>query len=624
MQTNHPFMSRWGALGIVVLLAPFLGCGTGSSSEKDAGPTTDSGAQNDSGGSRDSGDNEDAGSDAEVDAGPWVNPGCSAAENVVADDLRLQVRIDLKDYAQGIYHVKETLTVKAPAAGEAVSLFGEQFALGRASAGYEYDQHTATFCTGPFAAGDDVIVKAEFDVDESVRPNMLAQWGLHRWDGTGGEVVVGAFNEPYYAPYWLLVPESFFNVDKVHDDSPAVSGVDLTIVAPDDTWTVVGPGGPAQHTDQAPTTWSFSLHQAFPLYAFSFAASPDYEIFSAGKTQSGVEVLGAVPASLRATAETVFPSAVQAIDWMEQNLGLYDFGEYLTLAAVPGFGGGMENATIIWLGDEVITPNIDGTFVAVHETVHHWWGDNVRFTDWPHFWLAEGFDEWTTNFNLMAEFMDDASFAARKATYRTDAADLATPRYAGLPDPGPLRFPDDQNMMNHFVYDLDLFYKYGASFLAMVDQRLQRDFATNLLEVLGDWFAERQHTSATTEEFLAFLQDATGDEATWPALFNDWVYKTPCPTLTASGYSYASGQVSFTLKRSGGDQDLTGLEIDFGTGGTPHPVTVDLPAGTDTVTVSAAVASEPDRIAIDPDGFFILRLRTDSSWTGPAVSLTMN
>jgi len=557
---------------------------------------------------------EDPAEDDDADAGEWVNPGCTAGANVVEDSLRLELVVDLSEYEDGRYPTRERATVTAAEAGEAISLFGEDFEMGWASTGYDYDGHLATFCTGPFGAGDDVVVEAEFVSSEFFFPV-----GLRRWEGSTG-IVIGPSTEPYFASLWILVPQSMYSVDDVHDDSPAVQSVGISVVAPDDSWIVVGPGGPGT---QVGLTWSFSLDVPQPIYAVSFAASPDYEVFPVGTTASGVQVLGAVTAATRSDAEACFPAAITTIDWMEATVGPWDWGGYLTLAEIPDYGGGMEHSTLIWLDSASIVAGFEGDFIVVHETAHHWWGDNVRFADWPHFWLAEGFDEWHTNFNILGELLSEADFSLLKLYYRTEAAELTYPSSSSSPMPGPLRFDDGDDCIMQWFSNMSLFYVYGATFLEMVNQRLIRDFSTDLNTVLAAWFAGNRLDEATTEEFLTFLGVATGDSTYWAPLFDDWVYVTPAPTLELGGYSYTGGVASVTVNRvDGAGQDLGGLDVIFVAGTDRYATTVDLPAGTDADTASIAMPAAPDRIVLDPSVLYVFRLVAESGWTGPGYGFS--
>ncbi|MCU0664519.1 MAG: hypothetical protein MUC50_19605 [Myxococcota bacterium] len=594
-------------------------------------PTDTVPSSSDSTSSDEGSDSTPLASDTDTGTGDgWDNPGCAAARNVVEDGLRLEVEVDLASYDAGLYSIREKITVTPQQAGVALSFYGERVKVLWASVGMAYDNHLATFCVGDFAAGDEVMVEVEYVVDEKNENALglpfeipMLQWGLRRYEASSGELMVGPFNEPYYAPFWIFVPQSMHRVNAVDDDSPFVESVELTVHVPTAEWTVVGPGGLGEQKD---TSFHFRSDRPMPIYAFSFAASPDYEVFSVGKTESGVEVYGAMFPGSRAGADFVLPAALTTIDWMEENIGPFDFGKSMVFADVPQFGGGMEHVDVIWVGTENLTPDTQGQFLIVHEMMHHWWGNNVRFADWPHFWLAEGFDEWSTNFNVMGELMSPEQFAALQLEYRTSGAELTYPSQWLPIDAGPLRFADDDDMTVHFVTDLQLYYVYGAAFLEMVNQRLIRDFETDLNEALAAWFEHKRLQSATTEEFLAFLESFTLDiqQDYWKPLFDDWVYKTPVPTLSLSAFTYDGSSASVTVtKAKGGDQSLTGLEVVFVAGETLFGTTVELPAGTKSAVASVAMPVAPNRIAVDPQLFYVFKLIKAKDWTGPPIGFAI-
>lgn len=551
-----------------------------------------------------------------VDAG-WVNPGCDAEANVVEAGFAVDVVVDITGYNAGEFLVTQSATVTPPEAGSAISLFGIGVEMLWSDRGYRHESGLVTFCTDPFEAGQTVTVEAEFLVHEA-----SISMGLRRWRSSDGTFfVVGPSQEPYFAPYWLLVPQSTHNVDPDHDHSPAVQSVDLTVVAPDESWTVMGPSGPGV---QDGVNWSFSLDTVQPIYDISFAASPFYEVFDVGTTTSGVQVIGAVTPARRTAAEACFPAAIQTIEWMEANVGPWEWGDYLTLAEVPDFGGAMEHTTVMWFDSDTIVAGPEGDQIVIHETVHHWWGNSVRFADWPHFWIAEGFDEWHTNYNIMEMFLSEEGFQDLRVMYRERAAELSYPYMASWPDPGPLRFADEDDVMMQWMTSMSLFYVYGATFLEMVNQRLLRDFSTDLNTVLAGWYDEKRLQSATTEQFLTFLETETGDDTYWQPLFDDWVYQTPAPTLVVSGYEYTGTEASVTLIRvDGSGQDMPDLEVVFTSGADEHLATADLSSGTGSATATVAMGTEPDGIVLDPDINYIFRFETEADWAGPEVGFSL-
>jgi aminopeptidase N len=272
-------------------------------------------------------------------------------------------------------------------------------------------------------------------------------------------------------------------------------------------------------------------------------------------------------------------AAGRAIDWLSEHVGAYAWSDRLAFAEIPGFQGGMEHTTAIWIGSPVLDGGTTGDYVAIHEAAHHWWGDDVKIDGFPHFWMSEGFAEWTTAFTLFGEVVEVVDARAGRdieLRYRREAADLSYPRVAGEPIPGPLRFPDGTDIMTQVSRNLLFFYRYGAAFLEMIHRRLVRSYDTDLVTELGAWFEAHSGTRVTTEAFRDFLGERTGDAASFDALFDQWAFRGPAPTIEVGDFVYEGG-----------------------------------------------IASRPDRIAVDPDGFYILRLAAEAGWTGPSIALAI-
>lgn len=555
------------------------------------------------------------------DGGDAGNPGCLAPVNVVGHGLALNVEIDLSDYAQREYAVTQRIEVVPEAAGESISFYGASLLLGTANAPYRYDGNLATFCTGSFAAGETVTVEVDYVISEAHQAfpaGSLA--GVRIWGPTGGDFAVGPFSSPYFASTWLLVPQTQGWFSKDHDGNVIAERFELRVIVPEHGWVVVGPGAAQVEGD----TWRFLIDGAVPLYTLSFAASPAYELVEAGTTAAGVELLAGVTAASKSNLLENLQAAAAAMDWMSDHIGPYPWGDTLSFAEVPAFSGGMEHTGAIWMGSAAIDGAETGDYVAVHEAVHHWWGNHVQIADWPHFWLSEGLTEWTTIFAILETIGDPDVAKSRQELYRRKAAETSYPAGAGAPLPGPLRFSDDGDIMAQVSNNLLFFYYYGAAFLEMVDQRLQQDFDTGLLPILEIWSQEYGGARAATEDLLALLSDQTGAPETWEALFSEWVYAGPAPTLELSGYSVVEGVTTLTLTRTGGaGQDLALLELAFDLGDASVLESAPLPAGADTVQVQVTTEPPPERIVVDPDGLYILRLETAPGFEGPSVERTL-
>lgn len=87
-----------------------------------------------------------------------------------------------------------------------------------------------------------------------------------------------------------------------------------------------------------------------------------------------------------ATAKRKAAYLSTALRWVERRLGPFPFAS-LSLVFVKGYVSGMENQTLITMGDDRYdTARVN----LVHEVVHQWYGDTVTPADWRDVWMNEG------------------------------------------------------------------------------------------------------------------------------------------------------------------------------------------------------------------------------------------
>lgn len=531
---------------------------------------------------------------------------CSYKEVVHTKALGLNITIDLKDYRASRYYVEEEISLIAESDGDTITLFGNGHTINSVDKEYIYDGSKITICLPPYKKGDRITAQLSFIVNSNDE-----LFGLRRWRLNYQESAIGPFNEPYFANYWLFVPQSTYDSSPQYDYNITLENLSMTIKTPDSSWTVYGPFGLKSASDNS---YQFEFSTSVPLYSLSFAASNYYNEFKAGTSKSGVEIKGVALKSNLSKAKLAFSSAKTTIDRMEEIIGPYDFGKLLQIVDIPQFGGGMEHTTIIWIGSDIINAqSIEAQYVTAHEVIHHWWGDNLMFADWQHFWLAEGFTEWSTIYEIIPLIADSETAEKIKYYWRNYASDEYY-EY-GVP----LRFSDSDDMMSYFNEVLDQFYKYGSSVVEMILLRIERDFNKNRYEFLSDWFNKYRHKTATTEDLRQFLIDYTSDYNFWESFFNEWVYSTPCPNLMVSNYNYSNGVVSFKIKKLNGIQKLDKLEVHIYTNQGEKTAIARLENVGDEVEIKITTSSTPYHIGIDPDYYYVFKLDF-TNWNGPSLN----
>ena len=201
-----------------------------------------------------------------------------------------------------------------------------------------------------------------------------------------------------------------------------------------------------------------------------------------------------------------------ALDWLEEKLGPYPF-DSLGIVLVQSRSG-METQTMITLGRTRYTTSAP---VIVHELVHQWYGNLVTPTDWRYMWMNEGMamylqGVWQSEFEpengqSLDELMDYwASFEPR---LRAEA---------GPPgDYDPASFGDGN------VY-------YGPAL--MWHELRGRIGEKTFWTIVRDWPAEHADTNATGEQFVAWLNEQTGQDLT--SFYASWLEGEKSPKRTSS------------------------------------------------------------------------------------------
>lgn len=315
----------------------------------------------------------------------------------------------------------------------------------------------------------------------------------------------------------------------------ATAKVTLKVAAGHTAWASGAPAGGS----------SFELPAQAPAYAVALYDSPGFHREVVGRSSAGVEVSGlgfeqAISASTRAAYRE---AAVSALDFFSGWLGQYDYGNSLALVELPGGLGGMEHATAvaIMLGN-ARDPEV-ARETAVHETAHHWFGDNVRIATWGDFWMSEGFTNYATwryygateGEAKLYELFDRAKAQVRRAL-AADPHALAAAAHTDVNE----------------IFD-DIPYEFGPWVLRMLEAKVGQPAFDALLK---DWFHTMRQKAVTTADFVRFAKARTGQD--FSAFFDAWNGITRVPAFRAE-VSREGGGLTVSLT---GDADAPpGIEL---------------------------------------------------------------
>lgn len=291
-------------------------------------------------------------------------------------------------------------------------------------------------------------------------------------------------------------------------------------------------------------TSTFESKAQAPAYAIALYTSKDFVHGHGGHSHHGVEVssYGAGNSASEKSREAYRKATVDALDYFSTWLGHYDYGPTLKLVELAGGLGGMEHTAAVAIMLNSARDPESAAETAVHETAHHWFGDNIRIAHWGDFWMSEGF----TNYATYRFF--DAKEGPQKLHALLDRArgEVSAALYE---NPHALAMPAHVDINE--VFD-SIPYEFGPWILRMLECELGREKFDPMLK---EWFSTHRQTDVSTDEFIAFLKAKTGRDFT--QFFAEWNHITAVPRLDGEvKLSGRSAEVS--LK---GDQLPGGLAI---------------------------------------------------------------
>ena len=336
-------------------------------------------------------------------------------------------------------------------------------------------------------------------------------------------------------------------------DSPAVRATyEASVKTPKGLRAVMS----AEMSDQpdAAGRWTFKMPQPIPSYLIALAVG-DIAFQSMGP-RTGVY---AEPATLKAAAYE-FNETETTLAVCEKLFGPYRWGRYDLMVLPPSFPfGGMENPRLTFVTPTVITGDRLLVSLIAHELAHSWSGNLVTNATWEDFWLNEGFTEYLTYRLTEAQFgkaRGDMERVIGVASLKTDFALAKSDEDRKLVRAFPAKDPDE-------VFS-SIPYERGALFLVWLESKFGRETFDRFLR---SWFDDHAFQSATTPQFIAYLNDkllkvqpgkvsATQIDA-WisqPALPADAVYATSdaLTKVDAGRDAWLAGTA--TLDAMGGEQ----------------------------------------------------------------------
>jgi len=296
----------------------------------------------------------------------------------------------------------------------------------------------------------------------------------------------------------------------------------------------------------------------------------------------------------------------EMLAWMSAKLGMaFPFPKYFQFA-LPGFGGAMENISLVSWDDIFV---MDETLAAewtrlvdeinLHEMGHSYFGDAVVCRDYAHAWLKES---WAT-FLEQVWFADTAGRDEQLYQYYRDAQSYfreADKRYKR-----PLVTREFNSSWD--MYDAHL-YPGGACRLHTLHSELGDDV---FWAAVQDYLKRYAGRVVETDDFRKVLEEHSGRSL--GRFFDQWFYTAGYPAIKVTFKYDAKRQESmFQIEQTQVDEKegagafVLSSDVGWVIDGESHSVPVKLEQAKQTVVVP--MEKDPDQVRFDPHAKILHKL----------------
>ena len=348
----------------------------------------------------------------------------------------------------------------------------------------------------PLSPGDEVEVVVRYS--GSPKPVRKRHLGTAGWEELTDGVIVAA--QPHGAPSWFPCNDRPSN--KASYRIALTTGSDYVVIA----------NGSLVDQDRGTrtTTWVYEQRQPMATYLATVQIGR-YDVVDVKGAR--VPLRTVVPPALRDRFDSAFGRQADMIDYFSDLFGDYPFDGYAVVVTEDDLEIPLESQALSTFGANFLRPDWDAVRLVAHELSHQWFGNSLTVSAWKDIWLHEGFAcyaEW-----LWSE-QSGGRATHEHATEHWERLDRLDQDVV-LSDPGPELMFDDR------------VYKRGALFLHALRLTVGDDA---FFDLLSSWVEQHAYGSVTTEMFVDFLRDRTGQDL--DELVEDWLFETALPALPAT------------------------------------------------------------------------------------------
>lgn len=302
-------------------------------------------------------------------------------------------------------------------------------------------------------------------------------------------------------------------------DSPGIRFTyNATITVPSFLLALMSAENPQQKN--AKGVYHFKQPHAIPSYLMALAVG-DLK-FKSIDTRTGIY---AEPIAIDKAAWE-FADMGKMVSSAEKLYGPYRWGRYDAIVLPPSFPfGGMENPMLTFLTPTVIAGDRSLVSLIAHELAHSWSGNLVTNATWNDFWLNEGFTVYLERRIVEDIYGKDEAKMQEMLGYESLKETLED---LGVKSPD-TRLKGDYEGRDPDEGMTDIAYEKGYFFLKTIENTVGR---TRIDGFLKDYFKSHSFQSATTEDFLSYLDvHLLKDNAAWADQIKvkQWIYEPGIP-----------------------------------------------------------------------------------------------
>jgi len=255
----------------------------------------------------------------------------------------------------------------------------------------------------------------------------------------------------------------------------------------------------------------------------------------------------------------------------------------------PSVGGGMETASAIFYGENLINGKQDVRLrnVLIHEIAHQWFGNAVTESTWDDAWLSEGF---ATYFTMLFQ-----EYAYGESVYVDELKKARTRVFNFYNKDSTYKIVDNRTAEEGPVTN-DMTYQKGAWVLHMLREKMGHEA---FKDGIRSYYQAFYNKNATTDDFFEVMQKFI--KAPLNVFRNQWLHRPEVLNLqVAWHYDSTTSQVEITIdqKQTTGFYFEAPVEIEIIEANSRKVVSFDISGKTSTFKIKAE--KKPVALLADP------------------------